>query len=153
MKRSGSTMDGKRPKRLKSRLAGRSSGPSIGPSAGAEPSLNGSGAGSDRCGLERLQLAPHQVLGLPAGESDPVRIITAAHVRLRLCRRLGRPVEGSDTAGLVGTLDLAETLGLAGLIIQAREVLLRRVYDRLMAFDASCRVPAAGSDDGAAARV
>ncbi len=67
--------------------------------------------------------AAHRVLGLPTGESDPVRIITAAQVRLRRWRRLmDRATDGRGAVGTVGRVQR---------IIQARDTLLRQAYDLL----------------------
>lgn len=60
---------------------------------------------------------PHRVLGLRTGDLDPVRIILAAHVRLRRWRRLG-PIETLRAdAGCAASGEVRR-------IIQARDDLL-----------------------------
>ena len=86
--------------------------------AGASP-----GGATGAVGALRRPAIPHRVLGLPTGESDPVRIITAAHVRLRRWRRLmDRATDGREAVGTVGRVQR---------IILARDTLLRQVYDLL----------------------
>lgn len=65
----------------------------------------------------------HRVLGLARGESDPVRIITAAHVRLRRWRRLMDRVSHPRASG--------GTVGRVERIIRARDALLQQTYDLL----------------------
>lgn len=59
-----------------------------------------------------------RVLGLPGGESDPVRIILAAQIRLRRWRRLGESGQSGGTFGHVRR------------IIRARDALLQESYGR-----------------------
>jgi len=61
----------------------------------------------------------HRVLGLPSGESDPVRIITAAQVRLRRWRR--------HSVRSTGGMEGYGTIGRVQRIIQARDALLQQV--------------------------
>jgi hypothetical protein len=83
------------------------------------------GAGPDR---EAVAFRPatdfhHRVLGLARGESDPVRIITAAHIRLRRWRRL------MDRVSHPRVID--GTVGRVRRIIRARDALLQQTYDLL----------------------
>jgi hypothetical protein len=60
--------------------------------------------------------AAHELLGLPAGERDPVRIVEAAACRLRTLESAG----GSETA---------VRRSLARLIRSAREEMLRAIWE------------------------
>jgi hypothetical protein len=74
---------------------------------------------------------PAAVLGLPPDESDPVRIILTAHLRLRNCRRrqkaAGRPLTVSEMTS----------------IIRARDALLQRSVRRFASRVANMGISAA----------
>lgn len=63
---------------------------------------------------------PHRVLGLSAGERDPVTIILAAQIRLRRWRRFPGPVGDS----------VPETARIQA-IVRARDAMLREAMSRL----------------------
>lgn len=62
---------------------------------------------------------PADILGLPAGECDPVQIILAAQLRLRNCRR-----DGDSLRGRVGGGEIRR-------IVDARDTLLREAIAAL----------------------
>ena len=51
--------------------------------------------------------AAWRILGLPVGEADPVRIILAAHIRLRRWRRAGESEPSSGTVGHIRRINRA----------------------------------------------